>query len=73
MTMSWLAEAKATRSAKRAVAPRLAAGSVMPMSAMPASRRLCAASAQPRRRPSLRLRTGSASRSTSGAHSTLSE
>ena len=71
MTMSWLAEKKATRRAKNAVPAGFSAGLVDAMATIDAISAAWVAMAQPRRRPSSRPRTGSVIRSITGAHRNL--
>ncbi len=84
MTMSWVAEAKATTSASppntiswssrtpaRTRPPSPGCTSAIPTSA--AATTSCASIIHPRRRPSQRPRTGASSLSTSGAHRNFSE
>lgn len=68
MTMSWLAEQKATITASSAVWPGSMRGSTAPRPSSAATSAAWVASSQPRRRPNTRDRTGSGSRSISGAH-----
>ncbi|BBK33882.1 hypothetical protein STHU_45160 [Allostella humosa] len=67
MTMSWVADRKATASAAMAVSAGSTAGSVRPSRAMAAMRAAWTASVQPRRRPKRPVRTGRGRLSTSGA------
>ena len=67
ITMSWVAEAVATRSAPTATSQGAAAGSHSPRNTIAAISSTCEKMSQPRRRPSRRDSTGTSSASTSGA------
>ena len=73
IVMSCVAEPKATSNANHATSARSATGSACAMPSSPAAITSCAASIQLRRLPSQRVSNGSATRSTTGAHSTLIE
>ena len=65
MTMSWVAEAKATITAKPTMVARPALGPVSAMATRPAATTSWASSIQPRRRPN-RPSRGTSTRSTMG-------
>ncbi len=71
MTMSWLADRKATTTAAKAVPTGSVFGSVIPSASIAAPSRNWIVSAQLRRRPSRRVRTGIGNRSISGDHRNL--
>ena len=68
MTMSWLADRKATMTAAIAVAAGSLRGSVMPIARIAKANGIWIANAQPRRRPSRAVRNGIGRRSISGDH-----
>jgi hypothetical protein len=68
ITMSWVADAVATRSAPRATSPGATAGSAIPRKAIAAINTSWVSTSQPRRRPSIRDSTGTSTASTRGAH-----
>ena len=71
MTMSWVAEAVATRSAPKATYHGEIAGLQKASNTIAAISRSCENTSQPRRRPSSRDSTGTSSASTTGAHRNL--
>ena len=71
MTMSWLAEVKATMIANSAVIAGSSAGDVEARPRMAAINATWVVTAQARRRPRRALRTGNGTRSTRGAHRNL--
>ena len=71
ITMSWLAEAKATTIAHRAVTPGLVEGSVWPSMMSEMISAICVTSAQLRRRPSRRVSQGTGAWSMIGAQTNL--
>ena len=73
MTMSWVAETKATKAAKAAITARFRAGSVPDISQRPIISNTCSTIIQLRRCPSRRVRPGTWVRSISGAHRNFSE
>ncbi len=68
MTMSWLADRKATTTAAIAVAAGSLRGSVRPIARIAKASGTWIASAQLRRRPSRAVKNGIGSRSISGDH-----
>ena len=68
MTMSWLADKNATATAASAVMPGADLGSVSPSARIASASAGWIAKAQPRRRPSRRVRIGTGNRSISGDH-----
>ena len=70
MTMSWVAEAKATITAKAQIAARPALTPTTDIASRPTATTICDSSIQPRRRPS-RPSNGTSTRSTIGAQSGL--
>ena len=72
MTMSWLAEQKATMTANRAVHHNSVTGFVDPSASSASAKQAWVTSAQPRRRPHRRVTTGRRSRSISGAQANFS-
>jgi hypothetical protein len=71
--MSWVAEEKATSSANAATCARCSVGSIADIPSSPIAIPSCASSIQLLRLPSTRVNTGNGTRSTTGAHSTLTE
>ena len=71
--MSWVAEEKATTTANAASHHRSVRGSQNAMASRPSPMPICARSIQERRRPSQRVRSGSGTRSTTGAQTNLKE
>ena len=71
MTMSWLADRKATTTAHSAIRPGSVRGSVRPSARIAAASSACSVSAQPRRRPKARVIHGSGRRSMNGDHTNL--
>ena len=72
MTMSWLADRKATTKAIAAIKGRFSRGSPVPRMAIDSASRHWIASIQPRRRPSQRVSSGSESWSINGDHRNFS-
>ena len=73
MTMSWVAETKATNAAKAAITARFRAGSVPEINHRPIIKSTCSTIIQLRRWPSKRVSTGTVVRSISGAQRNFSE
>jgi hypothetical protein len=71
MTMSWVAEAVATRSAAIATISGARTGSWKPRNRIAAMSRIWVNTSQPRRWPSSRPRNGTPKASTTGAHRNL--
>ena len=71
MTMSWLADRKATTIAASTVIHGSMSGSVKPSQRIASASAAWITSAQPRRRPSRVVIPGSGSRSMTGAHRNL--
>ena len=71
MTMSWLADKKATTTAATAVTPGSAFGSVRPSARIASASAGWIAKAQPRRRPRRAVRNGFGSRSIAGDYRNL--
>ena len=71
MTMSWLADRKATTTAASAVTPGSDRGSVKPSARIASASAGWIANAQPRRRPRRAVRIGIGNRSIAGDHRNL--